>query len=219
MIHSATTVILLADHSKYGKISFTKVADLSAVHECIMDEGISIMFPMISGMEEWMQAKAIYEEVRERLVTEGFPPADSIELGIMIEIPSAALMAPNFARHVDFFSIGTNDLVQYTVAVDRMNDLYDYFHPSVIRLIKHVIDASNNHNKWTGMCGSMAGDPLAAPLLIGLGLHEWSMSPASIPRIKQVIAKLDRQGCIKLADRILEMDTPAQVKETLQAFL
>ncbi len=199
------------------------VTQLKAILRASVHGNIKIMFPMISGMEEWMQAKAIYEEVREQLVTEGIPPADSIELGIMIEIPSAALLAPNFAKHVDFFSIGTNDLVQYTLAVDRMNKqvsyLYDHFHPSVIRLIKHVIDASNNQNKWTGMCGSMAGDPLAAPLLIGLGLHEWSMSPSAIPKIKQVISKLDRQECIKLADLILEMDTPAQVREALQAFI
>ncbi|WP_199620256.1 phosphoenolpyruvate--protein phosphotransferase [Paenibacillus alkalitolerans] len=199
------------------------VTQLRAILRASVHGNVKIMFPMISGMEEWTQAKAIYEEVREQLANEGTPVADTIELGIMVEIPSAALLAPNFAKQVDFFSIGTNDLVQYTVAVDRMNEkvsyLYDYFHPSVIRLIKHVIDASDNHNKWTGMCGSMAGDPLAAPLLIGLGLHEWSMSPTAIPKIKQVITRLDRQECMKLADRILEMDTPAQVREALEAFL
>ncbi|MFD0694471.1 phosphoenolpyruvate--protein phosphotransferase [Paenibacillus sp. GCM10027628] len=183
---------------------------------------VKIMFPMISGMEEWRQAKAIYEQTREQLSVEGIPYADSVELGIMIEIPSAALLASRFAKEVDFFSIGTNDLVQYTVAVDRMNEkvsyLYDYFHPAVIRLIKTVIDASIDAGKWTGMCGSMAGDPLAAPLLLGLGLHEWSMAATSLSKVKKVITELNRSDCAALAERILEMDTAAEVREALLAF-
>ena len=177
---------------------------------------------MISGLEEWRKAKGIFEEVRSQLRQEAIPVAESIEVGIMVEIPAAALQADRFAKEVDFFSIGTNDLVQYTVAVDRMNEqisaLYDYFHPAVIRLIKQVIDASNHAEKWTGMCGSMAGDPLAAPLLIGLGLHEWSMSSSAIPQIKREITKLNRRDCQELAERILEMDTPTEVREALQAF-
>ncbi|GGG02720.1 phosphoenolpyruvate--protein phosphotransferase [Paenibacillus abyssi] len=184
---------------------------------------LKIMFPMISGLEEWRQAKGMYEEARKQLTDEGVSMADKIELGIMIEIPSAALMADRFAKEVDFFSIGTNDLVQYTVAVDRMNEkvsyLYDYFHPAVIQLIKQVIDASNRHGKWTGMCGSMAGDPLAAPLLLGLGLHEWSMSPTAIQKVKQTITTLDRSACIALTGQILELDTPAEIRQALADFL
>ncbi|WP_248929606.1 phosphoenolpyruvate--protein phosphotransferase [Paenibacillus hamazuiensis] len=183
---------------------------------------VKIMFPMISGMDEWRQAHSLYEEAREQLRAEGKAVAETIELGIMIEIPSAALMAPSFAKEVDFFSIGTNDLVQYTVAVDRMNEkvahLYDYFHPAVIRLIKTVIDASNKYGIWTGMCGSMAGDPLAAPLLLGLGLHEWSMSASSLTRVKKVVTDMKRSECVALAERILEMDTAAEVRQALEAF-
>ncbi|XEC95660.1 phosphoenolpyruvate--protein phosphotransferase [Paenibacillus tarimensis] len=184
---------------------------------------VKIMFPMISGFGEWRQAKALFEEAREQLRSEGVKIGESVEVGIMIEIPSAALLADRLAKEVDFFSIGTNDLVQYTVAVDRMNEkvsyLYDYFHPSVIRLIKQVIDASNRHGKWTGMCGSMAGDPLAAPLLIGLGLHEWSMSPSAIQRIKQTVTGLERSACEQLTERILDLDTPEEIRSALESFL
>lgn len=184
---------------------------------------VKVMFPMISGLGEWRQAKALFEETRQELIGEGLKLGDKVELGIMVEIPSAALLAPRFAKEVDFFSIGTNDLVQYTVAVDRMNEkvayLYDYFHPAVIRLIKTVIDASNDNGKWTGMCGSMAGDPLAAPLLIGLGLHEWSMSQAAIHKIKESVTKLSRAECAGLTERILDMDTPEEVRQALKAFL
>jgi phosphotransferase system enzyme I (PtsI) len=184
---------------------------------------VKIMFPMISGLQEWRQAKAIYEEAREALRRENVPQADKVEVGMMVEIPSAALQADRFAREVDFFSIGTNDLVQYTLAVDRMNervaDLYDYFHPAVLRLIKQVIDASNRHGKWTGMCGSMAGDPMAAPLLVGLGLHEWSMAAPSVPKIKEAISRLNAEACSALAERVLDMDTPQDVRRELEAFL
>lgn len=198
------------------------ITQLRAILRAGVHGDVKIMFPMISGMEEWRQAKEIYEQVRKQLSDEGIHYADSVELGIMIEIPSAALLASRFAKEVDFFSIGTNDLVQYTVAVDRMNEkvayLYDYFHPAVIRLIKTVIDASNDVGKWTGMCGSMAGDPLAAPLLLGLGLHEWSMAASSLSKVKKVITDLNRSDCAALAERILEMDTAAEVREALLAF-
>lgn len=184
---------------------------------------LKVMFPMISGLGEWRRAKALFEEVRRELAVEGQPMGDKVELGIMVEIPSAALLAPLFAKEVDFFSIGTNDLVQYTVAVDRMNekvaDLYDYFHPAVIRLIKTVIDASNRNGIWTGMCGSMAGDPLAAPLLAGLGLHEWSMSPSALHKVKETVTRLNRADCVALADRILELETPEEVRRELEVYL
>ncbi|MDF2922137.1 MAG: phosphoenolpyruvate-protein phosphotransferase [Paenibacillaceae bacterium] len=183
---------------------------------------LKIMFPMISGLGEWRAAREMFLAVLAELREQGIPTAGRVELGIMVEIPSAALLAEQFAKEVDFFSIGTNDLVQYTVAVDRMNEkvsyLYDYFHPAVIRLIKHVIDASNRHGKWTGMCGSMAGDPLAAPLLLGLGLHEWSMAPSSFPRIKEAVAKANHAACKQLAERVLELDTPQEVRQALMNF-
>ncbi|MEY4480538.1 MAG: phosphoenolpyruvate-protein phosphotransferase [Bacillota bacterium] len=183
---------------------------------------LKVMFPMISGASEWRQAKALWDETRAEVIAEGHKVADKIELGIMIEIPSAALMARTLAKEVDFFSIGTNDLVQYTVAVDRMNEkvayLYDYFHPAVIRLIKEVIDASNEQGKWTGMCGSMAGDPLAAPLLAGLGLHEWSMSSGVIHKVKRIVTNLDHKACQALATRILELSTPEEIRAELVQF-
>jgi phosphotransferase system enzyme I (PtsI) len=198
------------------------VTQLRAILRASAYGNLKVMFPMISGLEEWRKAKGIFEEVREQLRLEAIPIAEKIEVGIMVEIPSAALQADRFAKEVDFFSIGTNDLVQYTIAVDRMNEkvagLYDYFHPAVIRLIKQVIDASDRHDKWTGMCGSMAGDPLAAPLLMGLGLHEWSMSPSAIQKIKRQIINLNRSECQELAERILDMDTPAEVRAALEAY-
>ncbi|MFB0840642.1 phosphoenolpyruvate--protein phosphotransferase [Paenibacillus oleatilyticus] len=198
------------------------LTQLKAIARAGVHGTVKIMFPMISGLEEWREAKAIYEQACEQLRQEGKPFADSVELGIMIEIPSAALMAYSFAKEVDFFSIGTNDLVQYTVAVDRMNEkvshLYDYFHPAVIRLVKQVIDASVRHGKWTGMCGTMAGDPLAAPLLVGLGLHEWSMSASSLSKVKKVLVHVNRSECAALAERVLTLDTAAEVRQALEAF-
>ncbi|MFB9330861.1 phosphoenolpyruvate--protein phosphotransferase [Paenibacillus aurantiacus] len=183
---------------------------------------VKIMFPMISGLQEWQAARALVAEARHQLEQEGVQVSDRVEIGIMVEIPSAALMADRFAREVDFFSIGTNDLVQYTLAVDRMNekvaDLYDYFHPAVLQLIRRVIEASEAHGKWTGMCGSMAGDPLAAPLLVGLGLHEWSMSASAMNRVKRVITQVSRDACRALADQVLDLGTASEVRAALQDF-
>ncbi|ALS30199.1 phosphoenolpyruvate-protein phosphotransferase [Paenibacillus sp. 32O-W] len=180
---------------------------------------VKIMFPMISGLDEWRQAKAISLEVRDELIREGVPVSGSVEIGMMVEIPSAALLAGSFAKEVDFFSIGTNDLVQYTLAVDRMNEkvayLYDYFHPAVLHLIRHVIEAAHREGKWVGMCGGMAGDPLAAPLLVGLGLDEWSMEAGSIVKVKQALARLDSQDCRALANHLLALDTTAEVRREL----
>ncbi|MFD0870066.1 phosphoenolpyruvate--protein phosphotransferase [Paenibacillus residui] len=180
---------------------------------------IKIMFPMISSLEEWRQAKALYEQARRELVQEGVSVSDSVEVGIMVEIPSSALLAGSFAKEVDFFSIGTNDLVQYTLAVDRMNEkvsyLYDYFHPAVLLLIRQVIEAAHREGKWAGMCGGMAGDPLAAPLLIGLGLDEWSMDAGSIVKVKQAISRLDSRDCRTLTDRLLQLATTEEVRQEL----
>ncbi|MCS7460289.1 phosphoenolpyruvate--protein phosphotransferase [Paenibacillus doosanensis] len=183
---------------------------------------VKVMFPMISGLQEWRQAKAVLTEAQAELRNEGASFDESMEAGIMVEIPSAAVMAGQFAREVDFFSIGTNDLVQYTVAADRMNEhvahLYDYFHPAVLHLIRNVIEASHAAGKWTGMCGSMAGDPLAAPLLLGLGLDEWSMEAGGLSPMKALLAALDRGECRALAQRILALDTPQAVRRELEAF-
>ncbi|MBX4148178.1 phosphoenolpyruvate--protein phosphotransferase [Paenibacillus lautus] len=183
---------------------------------------VKVMFPMISGLQEWRQAKAILTEVQAELRQDGIRFDEQMEVGIMVEIPSTAVLAERFASEVDFFSIGTNDLVQYTVAADRMNEhvahLYDYYHPAVLHLIRTVIEASHTAGKWTGMCGSMAGDPLAAPLLLGLGLDEWSMEASGLSRMKERLATLDRQECRELAKRILRLDTPQAVRQALEEF-
>ena len=180
---------------------------------------LKIMFPMVSNLDEWRSAKAITEKAKQQLKNDGIPYDEKIELGIMVEIPSAALLAEQFAQEVDFFSIGTNDLVQYTLAVDRMNEkvayLYDYFHPAVLQLIKKTIDASHKAGKWTGMCGGMAGDPLAAPLLLGLGLDEWSMDAGSLSRVKQVITKLNYNSCKDLSIELIQLGTAEEIKARL----
>lgn len=183
---------------------------------------VKIMFPMISNLQEWRQAKGVLEEVKEQLRIEGSLFDENIEVGMMVEIPSAAILAENFAKEVDFFSIGTNDLVQYTLAVDRMNEqvayLYDYFNPAVIRLIKYTVEAAHNEGKRVSMCGDMAGDPLAAPLLIGLGLDELSMDTGSILRIKRLIASMKYGSCKELAEDIMGKTTVEEVKAILQEF-
>lgn len=184
---------------------------------------VKVMFPMISSLEEWRQAKAIYEQARTEVVADGHSISDAIEVGIMVEIPSAALLARSFAAEVDFFSIGTNDLVQYTLAVDRMNEkvsyLYDYFHPAVLQLIQRVIDAAHEHGKWAGMCGGMAADPLAAPLLMGLGLDEWSMEAASIATVKRALSRLDSRDCRALTGRLLQLGTTEEVRQALRGYV
>ncbi len=152
---------------------------------------LKIMFPMISSIEEFRRSKEILEECKKELLAEGYEVSDSIEIGIMVEIPAAAVSAREFAKEVDFFSIGTNDLIQYTLACDRMNEkvsyLYNPMHPSVLKLIKMTIDGAHAEGKWVGMCGEMAGDEEAIPLLFEYGLDEFSMSPTSIPEAKRQI--------------------------------
>ncbi|XZM80553.1 phosphoenolpyruvate--protein phosphotransferase [Clostridium perfringens] len=152
---------------------------------------LAVMFPMISGLEEFQQAKAFVEECKAELKAEGIAYSDSIQWGIMVEIPAAAVYADELAKHVDFFSIGTNDLIQYTLAADRMSEkvsyLYNPMHPSVLRLIKMTIDGAHKHGKWVGMCGEMAGDERAIPTLVEYGLDEFSMSATSILTAKKII--------------------------------
>ena len=152
---------------------------------------LAVMFPMISGLEEFQAAKEFVEECRAELHAEGIATSDSIQWGIMVEIPAAAVMADELAKYVDFFSIGTNDLIQYTLAADRMSEkvsyLYNPMHPAVLRLIKMTIDGAHKHGKWVGMCGEMAGDEAAIPTLVEYGLDEFSMSATSILNAKKII--------------------------------
>jgi phosphoenolpyruvate-protein kinase (PTS system EI component) len=149
--------------------------------------------------------------------------ADNVQIGIMIEVPSAALMADRFAPHVDFFSIGTNDLAQYTLAADRVNarvsHLADAFHPAVLRLIAETIEAGHAHGKWVGLCGEFAGRTQAVPLLLGLGLDEFSMAATSIPAVKAVIRNLRQAECRAFAQAALRMNGPSEVRAACERFL
>ncbi len=177
-----------------------------------------IMFPMISNVEEVKQAKAILEECKEELRKENISFDENIKVGIMVEIPSAAVTADIIAPEVDFFSIGTNDLCQYTLAVDRMNETVSYLYqplsPAILRLVKMVIDASHNagDGKFTGMCGELAGDPHAALILLGLGLDEFSMSASSVPQIKKIIRSVNKKDAEIIAEKALKLSTEAEVK-------
>jgi phosphotransferase system enzyme I (PtsI) len=169
------------------------------------------MFPMVSDIDEVRRARRLLEECKNELTREGIPFAENVDVGIMVETPAAALCADSLAREVDFFSIGTNDLSQYTMAADRGNpavaSLCDAFHPAVLRLIRDVIEASHRVGKWTGVCGELAGEPLAVPLLLGMGLDEFSMSPVMVPVVKALIRQLDTREMKGLADEALKLST------------
>jgi phosphoenolpyruvate-protein phosphotransferase (PTS system enzyme I) len=181
---------------------------------------LKIMFPMIATLDEFRAAKAILMEEKEKLVAEGVAVSEKIELGIMVEIPSTAIIADQFAKEVDFFSIGTNDLIQYTMAADRMNErvsyLYQPYNPAILRLVKMVIDAAHREGKWAGMCGEMAGDELAIPLLLGLGLDEFSMSATSILKARSQILRLTKQEMVELAEKAIQMSTVKEVMEAVK---
>ncbi|MBX9039670.1 phosphoenolpyruvate--protein phosphotransferase [Enterococcus durans] len=185
---------------------------------------LRIMFPMVATLKEFRAAKAIFEEEKQKLVSEGVEVSDTIQVGIMIEIPAAAVLADKFAKEVDFFSVGTNDLIQYTMAADRMNErvsyLYQPYNPSILRLIKNVIDAAHAEGKWAGMCGEMAGDQTAVPLLVGMGLDEFSMSATSILKTRSLMKRLDTTKMAELADRALkECDTMEEVVELVNEYV
>ncbi|MCB2300546.1 phosphoenolpyruvate--protein phosphotransferase [Clostridium tagluense] len=181
---------------------------------------IKIMFPMISSIEELRAAKAILEEVKNDLHKENIAFNEKLEVGIMIEIPAAAIISDLFAREVDFFSIGTNDLIQYTTAVDRMNEkishLYNPFHPALLRLVKMVIDNAHKENKWVGMCGEVAGDPKLIPVLIGMGLDEFSMSPISILRARGIIRNISQEKMRDLAQQVVNLPTATEVEKFIE---
>ncbi len=184
---------------------------------------VQIMFPLISEIDEFQQAKTILLSVMEELEQEKIPFDRNIQIGIMVETPSAALIADRLAKVVDFFSIGTNDLIQYTMAIDRVNEevsaLYKPFHPAILRLIKMTIDAAHNEGKWVGMCGEMAGDPSFTVLLLGLGLDEFSMSGGSIAKIKKIIRAIRLDEAKAFADGIMQITSAAEVQEVLEEMM
>jgi len=184
---------------------------------------IKIMYPMVCGVGELIQANGILQQAKDDLKKEGIAYDEKIETGIMIETPAAAIICDILVKYVDFFSIGTNDLTQYTLAVDRMNnrvaDLYNPMHPAVLRLVKHVIDVSHRAGKWTGMCGELAGETLAAPVLVGLGIDEMSMNPLSIPRIKETLRRISFDKAKEFSKEVLSMEHPQEAQDACRAFL
>jgi len=180
---------------------------------------LCIMFPMIATVAEFREAKSVYDEERAKLIAEGVTVGD-VQVGIMIEIPAAAVLADQLAKEADFFSIGTNDLIQYSMAADRMSQpvsyLYQPLNPSVLRLIKMAIDGAHKEGKWCGMCGEMAGDELAAPILLGLGLDEFSMSATSILPARKIINSLSYAEMKELAEKAVASSTEAEVVELIK---
>lgn len=176
---------------------------------------LKIMFPMIATLEEFRKAKEILLDEKANLKNEGHQVSDSIEVGIMVEIPSTAVIAKQFAKEVDFFSIGTNDLIQYTMAADRMNEqvsyLYQPYHPAILSLVNNVIEAAHSEGKWAGMCGEMAGDPIAIPILLGLGLDEFSMSATSILPARTLLKGISKKEMASYKDTLLSMSTADEV--------
>jgi len=196
------------------------ITQLKAILRASVFGDLKIMFPMISNVEEVRAAKAILAEAKNQLIRDGVSVNTAIEIGIMIEIPSAAITADILAKEVDFFSIGTNDLCQYTLAVDRMNEkisrLYDPYNPGVLRLIQNVIEQARKHNIHAGMCGEMAGDPMATLLLLGMGLEELSMSAVSIPAIKNIIINNSIAKAKEVCKKVMEMDSSKNIISYLQ---
>lgn len=196
---------------------------LRAILRASAEKNVKVMFPMISGIEELKQAKSVLNECKKELKKEGKKFDENISVGAMIEVPSAALTADVLAKNCDFFSIGTNDLIQYSLAVDRGNEkvayLYEPGHPAVLRLIKSVIEIAHNHNIWVGMCGEMSGDPVFTFFLLGVGLDSFSMSPPQVPRIKELISNVTVSEARKAARKTLELLSPKEVEKYLQSEL
>ncbi len=193
---------------------------LRAIVRAALHGNAWIMLPMVATLDEVRRAKQVLQDVHAELDSEGVEYSRDYKLGIMVEIPSAAVTADQFAKEVDFFSIGTNDLIQYTCAVDRMNEnvsyLYDTFNPAVLRLIDQVIQAAHAQGKFVGMCGEMGGEPLAAPLLVGMGIDELSMSASSIPSVKAVIRSMDSTECKKLWERVRDIDDGRETAKIME---
>ncbi|MDR3459882.1 MAG: phosphoenolpyruvate--protein phosphotransferase [Verrucomicrobiae bacterium] len=187
-------------------------AQLRAILRASAEGNIKMMYPMISGLDEWNRATTLLEQCKAELRTEKIPFDENLAVGAMIEIPSAALIAEALARRVKFFSIGSNDLIQYTLAADRTNEkvshLYEPTHPAILRLIKMTVDAAHNHGLWTGVCGEIGGDPVLVPLLIGLGVDELSCAPAGIPEVKYMIRRIKFDEAKALAEFALQCESP-----------
>jgi phosphotransferase system enzyme I (PtsI) len=196
-------------------------AQLRAILRASAEGNVKIMYPMISCFGEVEKANALVEEYKAELRAEKVAFDENIEIGAMIEIPSAAIAADTLASRVKFFSLGTNDLIQYALAVDRLNEriahLYEPTHPAVVRLIKLTVDAANRHGIWCGVCGEMAGDPLLTPLLLGLGVHELSVAPSFLPRIKFLIRRLKMAEAKELAEFALQCDSGKVILEQSEA--
>ena len=193
---------------------------LRAILRASAHGNVKMMYPMISGLDELNQANALVEEYKAELRHEGIPFDENLEIGAMIEIPSAALIADALAKRVKFFSIGTNDLIQYTLAVDRMNEriahLYEPTHPAIVRLIKATVDAAHRNNIWVSVCGEMAGDPVLTPLLLGLGVDELSAAPSIGPQIKYMVRRLKTAETKKLADFAVGCESAAEILTACQ---
>ncbi len=196
---------------------------LRAILRASVEKNVKVMFPMISGVGELRQAKEILEVCKQELKNEGSLFDENISVGTMIEVPSAALTADMLAKESDFFSIGTNDLIQYALAVDRANEkvayLYEPGHPAVLRLIQHIIDVAHKNNTWVGMCGEMSGEPIFAFLLLGMGLDQFSMTPPQVPKIKELINNIEYAAVKKIIKKTLNLPTSKEVEKYLQKSL
>jgi phosphotransferase system enzyme I (PtsI) len=190
-------------------------AQLRAILRASAEGNLKMMYPMISGLEELNQANALVEEYKSELRREGIAFDENLEIGAMIETPSAAVVADSLAKRVRFFSIGTNDLIQYSLAVDRMNEkiahLYEPTHPAIVRLIKMIVDAAHHHDVRVSVCGEMAGDPALVPLLLGLGVDELSAAPPLVPQIKFIIRRLKLSEAKELAAFALTCESAADI--------
>jgi phosphoenolpyruvate-protein phosphotransferase (PTS system enzyme I) len=190
-------------------------AQLRAILRASAEGNVKMMYPMISGLDEWNQATALLDKCKAELRAEKIPFDEHLEVGAMIEIPSAALIAESLAKRVKFFSIGSNDLIQYTLAADRTNDkvshLYEPTHPAILRLIKMTVDAAKKNGIWTGVCGEIGGDPVLVPLLIGLGIDELSCAPAVIPEVKYMIRRIKMEEARALAEFAMQSESPTEI--------
>jgi len=203
------------DRPEFFKVQLRALLRASPGHD------LRIMFPMIATLDEIRRARRLLQEAEGEVRAAGHPIADKIQVGIMVEIPAAAVMADLLAREVDFFSIGTNDLTQYTMAADRGNErisrLSDACHPAVLRLIQRVVEAAHANGIWVGLCGELGGDPDAVPILLGLGLDEFSMAPSSIPRAKAIIRQWDTKAASKVAAAVLNLESAEAVRQYVRA--